>query len=47
MNIQRVILGDQVIGLLLEHPELMQRPIVIRSGRALIARPSDKLNALF
>jgi arsenate reductase len=38
---------ETVIALLLKHPELMQRPIVIRDGRALIARPSDKLNALF
>jgi arsenate reductase (glutaredoxin) len=36
-----------VIDLLLEHPELMQRPIVIRSGRAIIARPPEKLEALF
>jgi arsenate reductase len=36
-----------VIEILLKHPELMQRPIVIRGGRALIARPSDKLKALF
>ena len=36
-----------VIDLLLEHPELMQRPIVIRGGRALIARPAEKLSALF
>lgn len=38
---------DAVIRLLLEHPELMQRPIVIRGGRALIARPAEKLEALF
>jgi arsenate reductase len=38
---------DAVIGVLLAHPELMQRPIVIRAGRALIARPADKLNVLF
>jgi arsenate reductase (glutaredoxin) len=38
---------EAVIGLLLQYPELMQRPIVIRHGRALIARPSDKLNGLF
>jgi arsenate reductase len=35
-----------VIALLLEHPELMQRPIVIRGKRALIARPPEKLEAL-
>ncbi|MGH8012773.1 MAG: ArsC/Spx/MgsR family protein [Candidatus Binataceae bacterium] len=38
---------DAVIDLLLRHPELMQRPIVIRGGRAVIARPAEKLLALF
>jgi arsenate reductase len=32
-----------VITLLLEHPELMERPVVIKSGRAVIARPSEKV----
>jgi arsenate reductase-like glutaredoxin family protein len=36
-----------VIDLLLKHPELMQRPIVIRKRRAIIARPAEKLSALF
>ena len=36
-----------VIELLLKHPELMQRPIVIRKGRAIIARPAEKLSTLF
>jgi arsenate reductase (glutaredoxin) len=35
-----------VVALLLEHPELMQRPIVIHAGRAVIARPPEKLIAL-
>jgi len=35
-----------VVTLLLEHPELMQRPIIIRGSRAVIARPADKLKAL-
>ena len=38
---------DAVIEVLLKYPELMQRPIVIRNDRALIARPADKLAALF
>ena len=37
---------EQVIGLLLEHPELMQRPVVIRGERAVIARPSEKVEEL-
>ena len=35
-----------VVALLLKHPELMQRPIVIRGQRAIIARPPEKLAAL-
>jgi arsenate reductase len=34
---------ESVIALLLEHPELMQRPVVFRGERAVIARPSDKV----
>lgn len=34
---------EQVIALLMEHPKLMQRPIVIRGKKAVIARPSDKV----
>jgi arsenate reductase len=36
----------KIVALLLEHPELMQRPIVIRGNRAIIARPPEKLSAL-
>jgi arsenate reductase (glutaredoxin) len=35
-----------VVALLLKHPELMQRPIVIRGKHAIIARPPEKLAAL-
>ena len=35
-----------VVALLLKHPDLMQRPIVIRGKRAIIARPPEKLDAL-
>jgi arsenate reductase (glutaredoxin) len=33
----------QIVDLLLQHPELMQRPIVVRGERAVIARPSDRI----
>jgi arsenate reductase len=33
--------AKQVVDLLLDHPELMQRPVVIRGKRAVIARPSE------
>jgi len=40
--------GDKksVVALLQKHPELMQRPVVIRGKRAIIARPPEKLEAL-
>jgi arsenate reductase (glutaredoxin) len=38
---------EQVIDLLLAHPELMQRPVVVRGERALIARPSERVLELF
>jgi arsenate reductase (glutaredoxin) len=34
---------EQVVALLLEHPELMERPVVFRGERALICRPSEKV----
>jgi arsenate reductase (glutaredoxin) len=32
-----------VIEVLLAHPELMQRPVVMRGGRAVIARPESRV----
>jgi arsenate reductase len=37
---------DQVVGVLLKHPELMQRPIIIKGNRAVLARPSEKVMSL-
>ena len=37
---------EKVVALLVEHPELMQRPVVVRGNRAIIARPPEKLTAL-
>jgi arsenate reductase len=38
--------ASSVVDVLLAHPELMQRPIVIRGDRAVIARPPEKLEEL-
>jgi len=38
--------AEAVVGLLLAHPELMERPVVIRDDRAVIARPPEKLEEL-
>ncbi len=44
-GISPVCLGssEEVAGLLVEHPEFMQRPVVVVGTRAVIARPPDKL----
>jgi arsenate reductase len=37
---------EAVVGLLLEHPALMQRPIAIKGARAVIARPGATIEQL-
>lgn len=37
----------QVVDVLLAHPELMERPVVIHGDRAIIARPSERVLELF
>lgn len=37
---------DEVVALLLDHPELMERPVVIVGDRGVIARPPEKLQQL-
>jgi arsenate reductase len=34
---------EAVVTLLLEHPDLMQRPVVLRGDRGVIARPSERV----
>ena len=37
---------EAVVNVLLEHPKLMQRPIIIRGEHAVIGLPSEKVLAL-
>lgn len=34
---------EAVIDLLVEHPELMQRPVLVKGDRAIIGRPKDRV----
>jgi arsenate reductase len=34
-----------VADLLVEHPRLMQRPVLVRGDRAIIGRPKDRVDA--
>ena len=36
---------EAVADLLVEHPRLMQRPVLVRGGRAIIGRPKDRVPA--
>ena len=37
---------SEVIALMAEHPQLLQRPVVERGGRAVLARPVERVNEL-
>ena len=34
---------EQLIELMVKHPELIQRPIIVRGNKAVLARPISKL----
>jgi arsenate reductase len=34
---------EQVVAVLSEHPELLQRPVIVKDGRAIIGRPKDRV----
>ncbi len=38
--------AEQLIRVMAEHPELVQRPIVTRGSKAVLARPAGKLSDL-
>jgi arsenate reductase len=40
---EREVPDDELIGLMAEHPELLQRPIVERGERAVLARPVERV----
>jgi arsenate reductase len=40
---EREVSDDELIDLMAEHPELLQRPIVERGERAVLARPPERV----
>lgn len=38
-----VATADQVVAVLVEHPRLMQRPVIVKGDRAIIGRPKDRV----
>ena len=42
----REIADDELIGLMVRYPDLIQRPIVERGKRAVLGRPTENVKAL-
>ena len=40
---ERDLPDEELIGLIAQHPELLQRPIVVRGDRAVLARPVERV----
>ena len=43
---RRTLTDDEIIELMVEHPDLIQRPIVERGRRAALGRPVENVRAL-
>lgn len=43
---QDVFSDDELVELMLKHPELIQRPIVERGSRAVLGRPVENIRAV-
>ena len=39
----REVSDDEAIRLMAAHPELLQRPVVVRGDRAVLARPTERV----
>jgi len=44
---EREVDDEEAIKLMAEHPELLQRPVVERDERAVLARPPERVRELF
>ena len=43
---ERDLTDDQILELMMKHPDLIQRPIVEKGPRAILARPADRLKQI-
>jgi arsenate reductase len=44
---ERELDDDEAIALMAQHPQLLQRPVVVRGERAVLARPVERVEELF
>ena len=43
---KKTLSDDDLVDLMIKHPDLIQRPIVEKGERAVLARPADSMKAL-
>lgn len=43
---RRDLSDDELIRLMIENPDLMQRPIIVRGSRAVLGRPTENVEKL-
>ena len=44
---RREVSADELIRLMVENPDLIQRPIVVRGNKAVLGRPPENVEELF
>ena len=43
---ERELSDDEIVDLMIKHPDLIQRPIVEKGSRAILARPAERLKEI-
>jgi len=43
---ERDLTDDEIVDLMAKHPDLIQRPIVEKGARAILARPAERLQEI-
>ena len=43
---ERQLNDDEIVALMVKHPDLIQRPIVEKGSRAILARPAERLKEI-
>jgi len=43
---ERELSDDEIVDAMIAHPDLIQRPIVEKGGRAILARPPERLKEI-
>jgi len=43
---ERDLSEDEIVDLMVKHPDLIQRPIVEKGSRAILARPAERLREI-